>query len=560
MSKNQIIIASLWLMACFFCMPKVNATLPKGIEAEDLSLAEKPGLNFKSFEVNISEAGIYYAEFWLLPAEYADGSYTKFSVYANDKFIGNITPTKGNWQAIRIDEKETFNLKRGMNIITVGVPSPEMPAVETIKLARKDADAVISSRAYDAYYSKASLGTSYDIPEQSQYTFYTNDATQSSDAPEVSLRHFSDVPLKYTFHSEFNFAKGQEVLITSSSSSEHDVDIVYLGYIPTAADSILNSVSSSKIDEATEYSYSVEGNQPDNSIIVVGREKPVRIFNSATSEESQGLNWKGCSYKSSSQGNNVISKTINIPKTGIYLIRLRHREPGKTGTASLWVKTGRWANNNLRYSNQPISFSWVPCELAANGNEYGTMVRCSNPKADDPMLFIHGADADRVVGFNDDASLRMRVIHELSKTDSHVLQQYNVSTSGISVCSYSSNTPESSCYIIAGIDESVFDPGPEWEFMPKYDETPHRSKHTDKLVGVNICDQLEHSGVVTITSESPIHNVTVTDLSGTVISSFQRPGTDLSISKDLMNIGKSGVYIVSVETDNGIASKKLLFE
>lgn len=560
MSKNQIIPVLLWLTVFFYCMPKVYAASPTGAGMEDLSLAEEIDLNFKSFELNVSEAGIYYAEFWLLPAEYADGSYTKFHVYANGNLIGHISPTKGNWQAIRIDENETVNLKRGIYIIKIGVPSPEMPTVETIKLARKDADAVISSRAYDAYYSKASFGTSYDIPEQSQYTLYTNDATQSSDAPEVSLRHFSDVPLKYTFYSEFNFKKDQEVIITTSSSSEHDVDIVYLGYVPMAADSTLNSVSFSKIDEAKESPYSVDGNQPDNPIIIVGREKPVRLLNSATSEEFQGLNWKGCSYKSSSQGNNVISKTIKIPKTGLYLIRLRHREPGKTGTASLWVKTGSWANSNLRYSNQPISFSWVPCELSANGNEYGTMVKCSNPKADDPMLFIHGADADRVVGFNDDASLRMRVIHELSKIDSHVLQQYNVRTSGISVCSYSSNNPESSCYIIAGIDESIFDPGPEWEFMPKYDETPHRSKNTDKLVGVNISDQLEHSGVVTITSESPIHNVTVTDLSGTVISSFQRPGTELSVSKNLMNIGKSGVYIVNVETDNGTTSKKLLFE
>ena len=138
MSKNQIITALLWLMVCFSSIPKINATSPKGIEAEDLSLAEEPDLNFKSFEVNVSEAGIYYAEFWLLPAEYADGSYTKFHVYANGNLIGHINPTKGNWQAIRIDENETVNLKRGVNIIKIGVPSPEMPTVETIKLARKE--------------------------------------------------------------------------------------------------------------------------------------------------------------------------------------------------------------------------------------------------------------------------------------------------------------------------------------------------------------------------------------------------------------------------------------
>ena len=154
----------------------------------------------------------------------------------------------------------------------------------------------------------------------------------------------------------------------------------------------------------------------------------------------------------------------------------------------------------------------------------------------------------------------MQAIHELTPYDSHILQQYNVRTSGISVCNYFSNTPESSCYIIAGIDESIFDPGPEWEFMPKYNETLNRSKYTDKVLDVNISDQLEHNGVITITSDSPIHNVTITDLSGTIISVLQQQGTELSISKDLMKIGKSGIYIVSVETDNGITSKKLLFD
>ncbi|MDE5848906.1 MAG: T9SS type A sorting domain-containing protein [Muribaculaceae bacterium] len=554
MSKNKIVTVVLWLMVYFSSIPKMYATSPTDVYAETHSLTEECDLNFKSFEVNVGETGNYYAEFWLLPAAYADGSYTKFYVYVNDKFIGNINPTKGNWQALRIYENETINLKRGMNIITIGVPSPEMPSVETIKLARKDADAVISSRAYDAYYTKASAGTSYNIPEQAQYSLYTNDATQSNNAPEVSLKHFSDVPLKYTFYSKFTFVEGQEVLIASSSLSEHDVDIVYVSSNNLqSADSILNSDSSSQANETTEYSFSDNGDQMNNSSIIVKKEKPLLLYKSATSEELQGLNWKGCSYKTSNSDYNTILKTIKIPKSGIYLIRLRHREPGMTGTASLIV-------NKMIYANVPISFSWIPCELPANGNEYGTMVKCSNPNVDDPMLFIHGADADRVVGHNDDASLRMRVIHELSTYDSHVLQQYNVRTSGISVCNYSSNTPESSCYIIAGIDESVFSPGPEWEFKPKCKENPHQSKYTNKTFGVNISHLLDHNGVVTITSESPINRVTVTDLSGTLIRSFQLTGTELSISKDLMNNGKSGVYIVSVETDNGIASKKLIFE
>lgn len=560
MRKSQTFTFILWLAVLFLSMSKIYATSLTSTMAEDLSFADETDLNYSSFEVNVNEYGWYYAEFWLMPAKYIDGGYTRFSVYANNEYIGNIAPTKGNWQSARIEGNERILLNKGSNIIKIATPAPEIPAVELVKVGLTDTEALISSKAYDSFYSEASTGMTYDIPEEQPCVLYSNETTQSSNAPEVSLKYFNDVPLKYTFHVLFKFTEGQEIPILTSGYSAHDVDIIYVGQKPATQNESGGESTTSYIltkDNVNRMDSDYITDEPPTLTIAANRKyKQTQAYDIGTSEELQGLNWKSISTESPGLLSiaHTTSKIIKIPKTGVYLIRLRHREPGKTGKANLFV------NNRYAYPDVPISFTWLPCELPANGNEYGTLAKSSNPDMDDPMLFIHGAAADRVVGLGDDASLRMQVIHELSPYDSHVLQQYNVRTSGISVCNYFSNTPESSCYIIAGIDESVFDPGPEWEFMPKYNENPYQPEYKDKTFGVNISDQLEHCGVVTITSDSPIRNVTVTDLSGTVISSFQRPGNELSVSKELMNIGKSGVYIVSVETDNGIASKKLLFE
>ena len=59
--------------------------------------------NFKSFEVEVSAAGSYYTEFWLLPPKYANNRYSTFFIYVNENYIGTINPTIGNWQAVRVD-------------------------------------------------------------------------------------------------------------------------------------------------------------------------------------------------------------------------------------------------------------------------------------------------------------------------------------------------------------------------------------------------------------------------------------------------------------------------
>lgn len=53
--------------------------------------------NFRNFEVEVPESGDYFVEFWLLPAKYADGSYTSFNISVNNQPVGSISPTFGNY-------------------------------------------------------------------------------------------------------------------------------------------------------------------------------------------------------------------------------------------------------------------------------------------------------------------------------------------------------------------------------------------------------------------------------------------------------------------------------
>lgn len=537
------LIQSVCSMAQIAAHPQtITPNISDGSVACDSTQHAYNNFNYKHFEINVSEAGNYYAEFWLLPAKYGDGTYTRFTVYVNNEFVGHISPDSANWQSARIDGNARIAMQKGNNVITIAVPDPEIPMVETFKVSLTDTNAAISSAAYEEYCKNAAKGLYYHLPSAEQSINYATNTIQPDKSPEFPIHQFSDVPLLYTFFTEFDVKTGDCIRISTSSLSEHDVDVMYIRH---PAFTIKPKQSTTSFQS--------------QNINPVDKNSSFKIFTGpdASSEEMQGLNWKGISTKSTTTQTHRISKTISFSQPGTYLFRLRHRQPGKTGIAHMYISANY---RSYMYENVPISYSYVDCEMPANDKEYGTMTICDNPDEDDPVLFIHGAAADRIVGFNDNADYIRKMVHELSDYDSHIMQQYQVKTSGISVSNANSLTPESSCYIIAGIDESIFDPGPEWEFMPKYNETLHRSKYTDKVLNVNISDQLEHNGVITITSDSPIHNVTITDLSGNTISSFQQPGTELSISKELMKIGKSGIYIMSVNTDNGITSKKLLFK
>lgn len=487
--------------------------------------------NFKSFEVDASEAGSYYTEFWLLPTKYANNRYSTFIIYVNENYIGTINPTVGNWQAARVDGHETFNLSEGKNLITIATRAPEFPEVETIKAALNDADASFSSEAYKEYLEDAAEGVSYDIPADDGIAVY------SSDADGTLPKHLLDVPLNYTFYKTFSFTKDQEIFITTSSSASHKIDIVYYGSAPviTVTPAIINpaSLSSEPVTPGITQPYIKQRND----------------YTPATSEEMQGLSWVFPSEKSLNSSMQVANARVRIPKSGQYLIRVRHVVTGGSALADVNV------NGAYYYESTPITLSYAPCIIPADGNYYATYTLCNYFSEDDPYLFIHGGGCDKIVGFNDDAPRENRRQYNLSTWDSFISQKYLMKTSGVSVSNYSSSKPVSQCSIFVGISNG--DTQPAAKSKSKGSNTAGVSEQTVRGESVQIIGPANISGSISVYASDKIHKISVYGLVGNCIGTINGKDTYEIIEASTLNITQPGIYVISVETASGTTSKKI---
>jgi hypothetical protein len=485
--------------------------------------------NFKSFEVEVPEAGAYYTEFWLLPSKYANNSYSTFIVYLNDDYVGSINPTIGNWQSARVDGHETFNLIEGTNVISIACLAPEFPEVETIRVALNDADAAFSSEAYNMYLEDAVAGVSYDIPEDDELSIYT------SDASDVGMEHFSNIPLNYTFYKTFSFTKDQEIFITTSSSASHKIDVIYFGSKPKT---ILNSSTNAKDSLIV------------NSGIIQSNAKFRLAYTPATSEEMQGLSWVFPSEKSLNSSTQLATARLTIPKSGQYLVRVRHATSGETSVADINV------NGAYYYENAPITLSYKSCVIPADGNYYATFTCCNNFGIDDPFLFIHGGGSDKIVGFNDDAPSEKKQQYDISTWDSYISQNYFMNTSGISVSSYSSSNPTSRCNILACISEREAQSVAKLRAQSANTASVTKMSTIGKTVNVSISTNIR--GLVSINASDDIQKVSIYGLSGIFIGSVNCKESDVNIPVSSLNITQPGIYVISVETSNGVTTKKLV--
>lgn len=142
---------------------------------------------YKDFAIEAPEDGEYYMEFWLIPAEYPDGSYTTFHVFVNDDRVGEIRPEVGNWQACRVDNSEKVMLRKGLNKISIGTELPEVPNVEFVKLAAHDGVARISCMEYESFLTMAQKGGPF------------NSEMGVNEAETIQKSTSSSLPLKYSF-------------------------------------------------------------------------------------------------------------------------------------------------------------------------------------------------------------------------------------------------------------------------------------------------------------------------------------------------------------------------
>lgn len=506
------------------------------LSVKGMSLTANDVENFKNFEIEANEAGSYNAQFWVLPAKYDNGSFTKFNVYVNDVFAGAITPQKGNWQSLPLDGGKALKLNRGDNVVSISTNAPETPNVESIRVSKNANAATFSSTGYDNYLSKAMSPNIDAIASQSDI---------EPAAIENGMMIRQNIPLKYSFFQTYEFTEGQEIFITASSRTEHSIDFFFYG---TNYQNL--GVSDTAILVVPKHISRTPSNPQSEGDFVIGRAK--YIYTPATPEEIQGLNWRSPSELTlNTPQAHVSTMLVTIPKTGYYMVKLRSTQNKVLGVADVNV------NGDYFYENVPIYYSKVDCEMPA-GTKYGALAMSYN-NGDDPMLFVEGAGSYKIVGYNDDAPAKPRQDYDLRYNDSYVGQTYFFPTKALHVCNYSSEAPESACTVIGRIpDYYESQEAPKAIANARKSETGNTSGNLFLEESVSISPKAaELSSSVTVSSNNMIKKIQVFDMSGIKIADCTVNDYSSNIRLSEMNINNRGIYIVSVETDNGTTSLKI---
>lgn len=521
------------LMANIHVLYAQNTENPNVSPADSLSEFTVGNFNVKQFEVKVENSQEHYVQFWLRPAKHADNQYTKFYVYLNNHYAGSITPNHGNWQAAHMDGVETLRLSEGTNTIAIATMAPEMPDVESVKIALSREYAKYSTEDFENYLEEAIEGYTYDVPENGISAFADS---------SVGTTSFSNIPLNYSFFATYSFTKDQQVIILSDSQTEHLIDVMFYGTSAVVGQPSLTRTISSNVN-TTVASNNSFGAIPDDG-------KFVTYINYATSQEMQGLSWLSVSETALNTNKQVASVVFTAPKTGIYLVRLRSKDNGVLGVANLNV------NGMYIYEDAPIFYACVPYVIPSDGNQYETMTCCANPGTDDPVLFIQGAEADRLVGVNDDGPSAKLKQYGLSKREAFISQQYLVRTSAISVGNYNSQKPISECTIIVKQNEA--DDASTTAKYVKSQDTQTTGISNTKSIGFEVNQNVHFGKSLQISSGADVRRVDVYNASGVCVGSVQCDSNSVVVPLSSINISQGGFYVLRAETTNGVIIRKIL--
>lgn len=524
------------LLPLFLPMATVN-----GAATSDVQTANKAFLDadrdfcHKYFEVEApSEAG-YYMALWLMPAKYADGSFTKYSIYVNSAYIGDVNPTRGNWQSAAISGNPKIKLQKGKNVISVACAYPEYPMVEKIVLSPTLANATISSENYDNYLSKATANERLGADSENNLVRTVEQEPERSGSSGLVV---NNQPLGYTFFTFLDFDEEQEVLITSTSDYMHYVDALYYQTNESMA------VPEDPIGPINPIL--------PNSFGPIIQLRPAKVHSPyflSDSEERQGLNWKGVSEQALNSNKYITSMRFTAEKEGKYLIRVRTHDNYQLGVADVIV------NGAYYYEDVPISSSYAAIAIPADGEEYATYTECEDHSIDDPMLFIHGADADRVVAFNDDASTN-NVVDDMCDFDAYISQSFIFPATRVSVNSYSSSSPESTCTIYGRIPVANVPTRKQGKNI----SSDNGQTDIDEISApsIEIPSRINIGSSFAVKSSNIITRIAAYNLSGLIVGQMTCNTAKCIVSASSLNISRPGIYILRVETVSGIETQKVM--
>lgn len=482
---------------------KNNPALGGDVVINDLSQETAGNECLATFHLTAPSAGEYYMNFWLLPAKYVDNTYTAYKVLVNGNNVGTIVPVKGNWQTISLPDNGKVSLQKGHNTVTLATAMPEIPQVEFVRLSKVSDKAVISSAAFDAYLSKAKnseMGISplaMEVEDAAIEPELKESLAVLAASPEFRL--FTNLPLKYSIRTSYQFTAGQEIFITTNSVTKHILDFY--------------------IDD----SYG----------------------------DPQYLSWLNLSETSLNYPTKYLATIrATIPITGRYWVKVRSYSNEVSGTVNI--------NVNGQYSlvDSPIYYSGRSVTIPADGNKYAAFTMSTDS---DPYLFMEGAGSTpgKIVAYRDDSPTNMQDLYGIRSYDPYLEQSYSMPVKGVHVTNYSSSNPESKCKVAVQTS-----PASSYAAPRKSNGTGDPNGATGMLQTsmARTCvypNPVDASSVLNIASGEEIRSVQVYDLSGRLVGSKKINGTQVQIPLSELNMGK-GMYMLKLNGMSGSVTKRLI--
>lgn len=482
---------------------KINPTL--GGEATLIKIENEVSSNesYTNFELSVPVSGNYYVNFWLLPTQLANGSYSTFKVLVNGIYAGQIIPVKGNWQTIGLSDHRMVDLQQGVNVLSVVAEIPEVPEIEFVRLSKTAAKSQISSVAYDSYLSKVkNIERGLVAPDMgeriSEAGFYREIETRG-DYNRSQI--FANLPLKYSIHKRLFFTAGEKIFISSQSSTEHVLEFFY-------------------------------EDQPEFST------------------------WLNVSKKSQNAATQLAMLQVTIPITGYYLMKARSAVSGVSGTVNINVDGKNY------YQDVPIYYMGRSYVIPANGTAYCVYTQSDAKDYSDPYLFIEGGGTTpgKVVALNDNAPLAKRTMYRLTPNDAYVGKKYAVPTNGFHVTTFASSDPEKYCSVIAGMYDVDAIPqiAPTRSIGGSADGTTGISGENKVELSV-YPNPANVSSVLEIVSGESFKEICVYNVSGKMLQCREDiVGTSLQIPLSGLNIDKPGIYIIKLKGASETFTRKII--
>lgn len=488
----------------------LSASAAGALTVSRTAMTSDGNLNYKHFEVQATTTGTHYAEFWGCPGMFEDGTYTKYDVYVNGQQIGSITPDKSGWQTLSVDGNPALILKEGANVISVATAFPSIPDVETVAVADSEAEAAIDHQAFDKYLADAKLGIANE-PEDAAIASKALSAARSS-----KLIMKGGNALRYTFHKFVGVEKGARLRVRTVSETPHVIEAIRYARPFKEDTSSGNSI--------------FDGFLPDPQPI----DPKAWAVDKVNFEEMAEDSWSEISEYTPGSGEECMLSTDRTTESLYYLVMVRTTDNSKVGVVDISI-VGQEA-----LTAQPISCTKFNFTLPKDDVEYITLTGCANQDEDDPMLFMYGAN-DCIIGMNDDGSSQWKKEFGLGSKDAVISYAFNQETTGVTVCNYSTLQPESTCMIISGIDAFK----------------QHWGLYAASENKVSMPEAVEIGSNLDITADEQIKSVAVYGVFGNTIGSVNGGDKEISVPVSALNINKSGIYIVTVETESGVESGRL---